>query len=202
MPKNNKRKYLLDDEDSKEEDLIEVINNHIYFYCNVSKKSILNLTKHIRQLNIHLLDQKNKLNISKVKIFLHINSNGGEVFAALSAIDTIKSSTIPIVSIIEGCAASAATLVSIVCKERHILPNASMLIHQISSGFWGKYFEMKDEFQNLTYLEDKTKQIYKDHSNGKLKEKKLKKMLKRDLWWDAEKCLKLGLVDKIIKNEA
>ena len=24
------------------------------------------------------------------------------------------------------------------------------------------------------------------------------KMLKRDLWWDAEKCLKLGLVDKIV----
>lgn len=146
MPKNNKRKYLLNDEESKEEDLIEVINNHIYFYSGVSKKSILNLNKHIRHLNINLQDQKNKLNISKIKIFLHINSYGGEVFAALSAIDTIKNSTIAIVSIIEGCAASAATLVSIVCKERHILPNASMLIHQISSGFWGKYFEMKDEF--------------------------------------------------------
>ena len=35
---------------------------------------------------------------------------------------------------------------SVVCHERVIRPNAYMLIHQMSSGFWGKMEEIKDEF--------------------------------------------------------
>ena len=35
-------------------------------------------------------------------IYLHINSGGGEVNAALSTVDTIRNNKVPIVSIIEG----------------------------------------------------------------------------------------------------
>ncbi len=199
MTKNSKkRKYSFNDDTSSQDETVEVVDNHIYFYCSVNNKSILSLIKNIRELNVSLANETNKYNLSKIKIYLHINSFGGEVFSALSAVDTIINSKIPVVSIIEGCAASAATLISIVCKEKHILPNASMLIHQLSSGFWGKYFEMKDEFQNVTYLEEKIKDIYKKYSSNKLNNKKLKKYLKRDIWWNSEKCLKLGLVDKIV----
>ena len=71
---------------------------------------------------------------------------GGSVFAGLSIIDTIISNPIPVVSIVEGSAASAATLISVVCSERQIRPNSFMLIHQMSSGFWGKMEEIKDEY--------------------------------------------------------
>lgn len=202
MTKNSKkRKYSFNEGCENQDELVEVINNHIYFYCSVTNKSILSLIKHIRELNVSLANESTKYNLTRIKIYLHINSFGGELFASLSAVDTIINSKIPIVSIIEGCAASAATLISIVCHERQILPNASMLIHQLSSGFWGKYLEIKDDFINLTYLEEKTKNIYKKYSNNKLTEKKLKKILKRDIWWDADKCFKLGLVDKIIQQD-
>lgn len=196
--KSKKRKYSFDDDASIQDESVDVINNHIYFYSSVNNKSILSLIKHIRELNVSLANETTKYDLSKIKIYLHINSFGGEVFSAFSAVDTIINSKIPIISIIEGCAASAATLISIVCRERHIFPNASMLIHQLSSGFWGKYLEMKDEFQNVTYLEEKIKDVYKKYSSNKLTDKKLKKYLKRDIWWNSDKCLKLGLVDKII----
>ena len=187
-----------DDDDINTDSLVEAIDNHIYFYANVSQKSIFALNKLIRALNVSLLTESSKLSASNPYIYLHINSMGGDIFASLAAVDTILSSKIKIISIVEGCAASAATLISVVAHKRQITANASMLIHQLSSGFWGKYLEIQDEVKNLTYLEDLTKNLYKIHSNQKLTESKLKKFLKHDIWWSAERSKKYGLVDEII----
>lgn len=182
---------------------VSTIENHIYFYAPVNTESILELNKQIQTLNESLsktkLDIQHKFNSElNLKIYLHINSLGGYIFDALAAVDTIKNSKIPIISIVEGCAASAATLLSIVAKERQIRENASILIHQLSGGTWGTYEQMKDDNINNIYLQEKMKEIYLNHSKNKLKEKTLKKCLKRDIWWDPKKCKKLGLVDTII----
>jgi len=57
---------------------------------------------------------------------------------------------------------------------------------------------MKDDNENNIYLDKIMKELYISHTQGKLKEKKLKKVLKRDIWWDPKKCKKLGLIDEII----
>ena len=71
-----------------------------------------------------------------------------------------------------------------------------MLIHQLSSGMWGKYEEQKDQMQNNDLLMDIIKDVYNKHT--KIPKRKLREMLKRDLWFDAETCLEYGLVDEII----
>ena len=178
-------------------------NNHIYFYGDVNTENILQLIKFINTLNYKLRLEDAELTIRhgsspNMRIYLHINSVGGFITDALAGVDCIKKSKIPIVSIIEGCAASAATLLSVVANERHITQHSSMLIHQLSGSFWGTYEQMKDDFTNSTYLEDVTNNIYLEHTHGKMNKKKLSKYLKRDLWWDAKKCKKLGLVDEIV----
>jgi ATP-dependent protease ClpP protease subunit len=95
-------------------------------------------------------------------------------------------SEVPVVSVIEGCAASAATIMSVVASHRQINKHAYMLIHQLSSGMWGKYHEQKDTMEN------------NDRLMKKIPKKELNNLLKHDLWWDAETCLKYGLVDEII----
>ena len=42
------------------------------------------------------------------------------------------------------------------------------------------------------------KKIYKKKST--IPEDKLDEILKHDLWWKSKKCLKYGLVDKVIKG--
>ena len=71
-----------------------------------------------------------------------------------------------------------------------------MLIHQLSGHMWGKYQEMKDDMENSEMLMAKIKKIYRD--NCKIPEDVLENILKRDIWWDAETCLRYGLVDEII----
>jgi ATP-dependent protease ClpP protease subunit len=173
-------------------------HNHIYFYTEVDKDTCLDLNRKINELNKDLLKHSIEYEIEPPNIYLHINSFGGSLFAAFSTIDTIMNSRIPIISIIEGGAASAATIISMVCHKRYITPSSFMLIHQLSTGASGKYEEMKDDFMNDTALMDLLYKLYLEHTTMDLKT--IKRVLKRDLWWDASKCLENGLVDDIYKG--
>jgi len=180
---------------------ISSINNHIYYYAAVTKKTVLQLNKEIRIVTRDLLISSRKYGTDPPPIYLHINSYGGSVFACLSTIDQIQNNPIPIYSIVEGAAASAATLISVCCDKRFITQHGHMLIHQLSSVFWGKMEEFEDEIKNLKLLMKIIKKIYKD--NCKIPQNKLDEILKHDLWWDAKKCKSYSLVDKIIipKND-
>jgi len=170
-------------------------SNHIYFYTDVDQFSCLELNRKINDLNKELMQYAIEYEVEPPNIYLHINSFGGSLFAAFSTIDTIINSKIPIISIIEGCAASAATIISIVCHKRYCTTNSFMLIHQLSTGATGKYEEMKDDFLNDTKLMELLYKLYKDHT--KMDIKLIKKVLKRDLWWESSECLTNGLVDEI-----
>lgn len=200
--RNRKRKAQENKEDDfrkngelKDEN-VHSIDNHIYFYSSVTKKSMFDLNKEIRYVGQKMQDVGNKYDILPPPIKLHINSNGGSIFAAMSCVDTIITSPVEVHSIVEGAAASAATLISVVCKKRYIKPHSFMLIHQLSTVFWGKMHEFDDEMKNLDNLMKLIKNIYKEHTD--VKEEKLDEILKHDLWWDAKKCKKLNLVDEIL----
>jgi len=170
-------------------------NNNVYFYAEITRETISKLNVLLREAEEYCILTSYKLKI-EIPIYLHLFSNGGDIYSAFFAIDTIRLSKVPVYSIIEGATASAGTMISIICKKRFIQPNAYMLIHQLRSEFWGKMNEIEDEFQNLTKLMERVAQMYKDHST--LSEKKLKKLLKRDLWLDATEALKYGLVDELM----
>jgi len=197
-----KRKYISIAEDENEGETttpsnIHVTNNHIYFYEEVTKKSTLDLIATIQEL----IKENKKMAIDfdledPPPIYLHINSPGGLLIEAFAIIDIILNCPIKIISIIEGQAASAATLISVVCDERWIRPNASMLIHELRGGNCGKYSEIETDMDNLSDLMDKLKNIYLNYT--KLTNKDLAKILPKDRDWDAEKCKKFGLVDLIV----
>ena len=127
--------------------------------------------------------------------YLHINSFGGSIFDAMTAIDVILASKIPIYTIIEGATASAGTLISVVGTKRFICPSAYMLIHQLSSEFWGKMNEIEDDYTNLQVLMQRIKNVYKQHTT--VPKKQMNEILKHDSWWDSEKCIEFGLVDEL-----
>jgi ATP-dependent protease ClpP protease subunit len=174
-------------------DLSEKENNHIYFYTDVNPESCLDLNRKITALNKELLKYAIDYDCEPPNIYLHINSYGGCLFSALSVVDTIKNSRVPIVSIVEGNAASAATMISMVCNKRYITPNSFMLIHQLSSACSGNFEALKDEFLSDTKLMELIYKLYRE--NTTMSEKEIKTVLKRDIWWTSAECIKAGLVD-------
>jgi len=189
-------KVSADDGDSDSENRVSASNNRIYFYSEVSRSKVLSLNKNIQSIGVKLQNHANSLCIPTPEIYLHINSYGGSVFAGMAAVDYIRRSPADIVTVIDGCAASAATLMSVVGKRRLINEHSFMLIHQLSTSMWGKFEDLKDDMKNNELLMKSIKSIYEEHT--KIPKNQLSKILKHDLWWDAKTCLKYGLVDEII----
>ena len=70
-----------------------------------------------------------------------------------------------LIIIYKSAAASAATLISVICDYRIIYKTSYMLIHQLSSGSWGKMDQLEEEMENLKELMNSIKKIYKDNTN-------------------------------------
>ena len=186
----------MSDGNDNNENQVHTSNNRVYFYSEVTRPDCLALNKNLQTLSDSMANTANNYGIPSPPIRLHINSYGGSVFAGLSSVDYIASSKVPIHTIVEGCAASAATIMSVVAEKRYMRKNAFMLIHQLSSGMWGKFEELKDDMKNCEILMDTIKEIYVEHTT--IPKKKLNDILKHDLWFDADTCLEYGLVDELI----
>ena len=182
------------DDDDDNNDLDEV-EGSIFFYTGVTKKSVLELNKKIKSMNVELAQQAVVLDIPTPEIKIHINSPGGSLLDCFATMDYIRKSKAPIHTIVEGSAASAATLISVVGHKRTITKHSFMLIHQLSSGLWGKFEEIKDDMQNCQLFMDTIYRVYEEHT--KIPKNVLKDILKRDIYFDAKTCLKYGLVDRI-----
>lgn len=176
---------------------LETSANNIYFYDEVNSRTVLNLNKNIKNLeNLFVTEkiQRNQEFISPIN--LHIMSAGGDIMAALAAMDNILGCRAPVNTIIEGGCASAATLISVVGKRRFIRKNSFMMIHQIRVEAEGKYDELKDDLKNLEQWMAILKNIYVKYTRVQVD--KLDEILKHDLWWSSEDCLEYGLVDEIL----
>ena len=186
--------YIINAAPSSSGSVTRIIENNIYFYGDITEANAL-------ELNAALYDLDKKLNITNVfldidpVIKLHINSYGGSLFAGLATVDVIRNLKSNVHSIVEGAAASAATIISVACQKRSMGKYSKMLIHQLSSGAYGMYNELEDDMENNTHLMSTIKEIYKVYTNVPMK--KLNEILKRDLWFDSKTCLELGLVDEV-----
>lgn len=193
------------DSDVDEEQLgVFMKNNHIYYRCPITEKNINKLESLIRKANKQYKILNNKYQIAKFTpnpIYLHIMSHGGLLLAGFRAADFIKNSKIPIYTVVEGYAMSAATLLSMAGKKRYMNKNSVILVHQLSSGAHGTFENLKDDQKNNELLMEKLKVFYLEHSNNRINLNKLNELLKRDLYLDIEKCQEYGIVDEEYKGD-
>jgi ATP-dependent protease ClpP protease subunit len=180
------------------EDNSYITDNNIYFNDDITMETINKLNKQLRSLDAKLTTMANNLNIDAPPIILNITSNGGSVFAAFKAINCLKSLRCQVHTVVDGYAASAATMISVCGDKRYINKYSNMLIHELRSATsWNKMSELEDEIQNMKHVMNQIKDIYVEHTN--LTRAQLSKLLKRDMDWDVNQCLNAGLVDEIIQ---
>ena len=197
------KKLMLNNDDisdasqDKQKFVSVIDNNELYFYNDVNTESALVVNKTLSDLARQLLIAKITFDLQETPhIKLHINSDGGEVFGALSIVDRIQSSKVPVHSYAEGLVASASTLISVSCHKRYIRKNTILLIHQVRSWFEGTYEDFNDEKQNMDLIMKVVKDIYLKHT--KFTEDELNTLLKRDIYLNADDAIKYGLADEIV----
>jgi ATP-dependent protease ClpP protease subunit len=197
-----KKQIVRAEEDSDEEDETQMIKceeNRVYFHSDVDQKSCFKLIECLREAQKYVALQSvmNEFE-DQGNIYLYIFSNGGELHASFNVADFILNSKVDIITVNEGCVSSAGTVISLAGKERFIRRNGYMLIHELRSGCLGKYSECQDDMENNDILMEHMKGYINDRCQNAKLAKKLDKVMKHDHIWDAEMCLKMGLVDKIV----
>jgi len=172
-------------------------HNSIWFYTGVNKPNVLELNKAMKVVTSKNLIVQHDLGLGEqIPINLYINSGGGLIVAGVSAMDAIRRNSVPVHTVVDGFCASAATFVSVAGWRRSMTEHSFMLIHQLSTNFWGKYKEFEDEKKNLDLMMDMIKSVYSKYTEVPSEE--LDGVLEHDLMWDSKKCLKWGLVDEIV----
>jgi ATP-dependent Clp protease protease subunit len=137
---------------------------------------------------------------AKKDIFLYINSPGGSVYDAMAIYDTMQYVTNDIQTVGIGIQASAAAfLLSSGTKgKRFLLPNATVMIHQPSSGTRGKVTDMEIDLKESLRIKHRLNEIMAKNTGQKVD--KIQLDMERDKWMTADEAKKYGIADKVIET--
>jgi ATP-dependent Clp protease protease subunit len=134
----------------------------------------------------------------KKDIFFYINSPGGSVYDALAIYDTMQYVTNDIQTVGIGVQASAAAfLLSSGTKgKRFMLPNATAMIHQPSSGTRGRVTDQEIDLRESLRIKKLLESIMAKNTGQAVD--KIHDDMERDKWLTAAEAKKYGLVDDVI----
>ncbi len=132
-------------------------------------------------------------------IVMYINSNGGNVSSGLAIYDTMNmiKSKVSTVCIGKCFSMASVLLVNGAKGKRYILPNAEVMIHEVSSFSIGKVGEMENNLDHSRDLNHKLFKILAEKSNRTYNQIK-NEATGKDLWLSASKALQYGIIDKIL----
>jgi len=169
-----------------------LLNERIIFLGTPVDDMIANLT--VAQL-IHLESEDPDKDIS-----IYINSPGGSVYAGLAIYDTMQFVKPNISTICVGIAMSmgALLLAGGAKGKRMALPNAKILIHQVSGGFQGQGTDIEIQAREVLDLKRRLEEIIAHHT-GQPNEK-VSKDMERDYFMSPEEAETYGIIDNVIRH--
>ena len=130
-----------------------------------------------------------------------IDSYGGQVYSLMTMIAAIKSSELPVATIVEGKAMSCGAVLLTFGEDglRFASPDATVMIHDVSSGGWGKIEELKADVKEAERLDEKIFTMMARNCGKKDDYFKKKVFNKKHADWfmDAEEAKKHGLVNHL-----
>lgn len=177
-----------DEETEAGEESVIQIRNTVYFHSPVTRESVLLLIQKLDEAATFALTHG-----TTVQLFIH--SEGGDVFAGLSGMNHIQACRCRVTCIADGFVASAATFLFMGGHERRGMKHSTVLIHQLSTGFWGKFVELKDEVANSEQLMETLCDLYTTRTT--LDRERVQQMLEKELTMTSQQCLDIGLYESI-----
>jgi len=131
-------------------------------------------------------------------VSIYINSPGGSVTAGLAIYDTMQYVKPPVSTICLGQAASmAAVLLSAGAKgKRFAVPNARIMIHQLSGGFSGQASDIEIQAREALRLKRTLDEILSRHTAQPIE--RISKDTDRDYFMSPQEAKDYGLIDEVI----
>ncbi|HFV2777757.1 TPA: head maturation protease, ClpP-related [Streptococcus agalactiae] len=139
---------------------------------------------------------KNDLLSGKGDITLWINSPGGDVFAAAQIYNMLMDYKGNVHVIIDGLAASAASVIAMAGTTVSMSPVAMMMIHNPWTFAQGEAKDMAKVIEMLGEIKESIINAYELRTG--LSRTKISHLMDSESWFNAKKAVELGFADKVL----
>jgi ATP-dependent Clp protease protease subunit len=134
-------------------------------------------------------------------VSLYINSPGGSVTSGLAIYDTMQYVKPQVSTICLGQAASMAAvlLAAGAPGKRFAVPNARIMIHQLSGGFSGQATDIEIQAREALRLKKRLDEILAKHTKQPIE--RIEKDTDRDYFMGPGEAKEYGLIDEVIVHK-
>lgn len=132
------------------------------------------------------------------KIFLRVNSFGGEVHHALAIYSMLRRHDGEIVCTIDGVAASAATLIAMAADKIFAYPSALWLVHNASGYSYGGAEKLEKSAGELRMINAQMAEMYAKKTGATAEE--MLDLMAEDRTMSAREAFELGFLDGILED--
>ncbi len=131
-------------------------------------------------------------------ISIYVNSPGGSVYARLTIYDAMQFVKPDIQTTCVGVAMSmgALLLAGGTTGKRAALPNAKILIHQLSAGFEGQATDIEIQAREIISVKRRLEEILAEHTGQPIE--RVSKDMERDFFMTPEEAREYGIIDQVI----
>ena len=135
-------------------------------------------------------------------IDIYINSYGGDVFEGTAIYNQLKRHQARKVVHVDGFACSIASVIAMAGDEVIMPRNTLMMIHNAWMCARANAAELRKAADDLDVINTAGRQAYLQKAGDKLPEDQLAEMMDAETWLTAERCVELGLADRLADENA
>ena len=134
----------------------------------------------------------------KANLTIHINSNGGDLYAGLAIYNRLKSFKGTVTTINDGMAASAASLIFQAGDVRKMNAGSTLMAHGVS-GFMFGYYNLEELKQLVTQFKAHNKAIVNVYAEAMgVSYDEAKGFIEGETWLVGQEAVDKGLADEVI----
>lgn len=129
------------------------------------------------------------------EINVRINSPGGSVFDGFAIYNALRSHPATVTTVVEGLAASAASLIALAGDKVVMRPASELMVHEAWTAAAGSSEEMRKIADHLDRINGITAQIYADKAGTPVD--MWREAMRVETWFAPDEAKEAGLVDEV-----
>lgn len=126
---------------------------------------------------------------------VHINSGGGDVFDGIAIGNAIRAHKGPVTTVVDGLAASIASVIAQAGADRVVQPGSMMMIHDAYGMCVGDAAEMAKMASTLDEVSGNLAGIYASRAGGDAEG--WREAMRAESWYTAQAAVDAGLADRV-----
>lgn len=139
-------------------------------------------------------------NVTQINVY--INSYGGSVFEGTAIYNQLRRHPAHKTVYVDGFACSIASVIAMAGDEVVMPRNTLMMIHNMWMDATGSAAELRKAADELDTINAAGRAAYLDKAGDRLPEEELVAMMDSETWLTAERCVELGLADRVADRDA